>query len=866
MKFQFDKNQTHQLEAIQSVIDLFKTSRFNKSVFDFFAELNNSGLRDIVGGIGNVMMVSEDDLLSNLINVQKNNGLIFEKSTIALKKLSYIDEENNNKSIQTSFPNFSVEMETGTGKTYVYLRSIYELHKTYGFKKFVIVVPSVAIREGVVKSLNITRDHFREVYQHQPAEYKLYDSVRLNQLEHFFKSNDLQILVINIDSFAKDSNIINQLQETGVRPIEYIQWANPVVIIDEPQNMETNIRKKAIANLNPLFTLRYSATHKNAYNLVYKLDPVRAYDLGLVKQIEVDSVVSRPDDSGVFISVDSFKMAKQSLSVKITIFVNENSGVKKKQVLAKAGDDLFSLSKGCEVYKDGFVINELNAERKNIVFSNGTIVEKENDLGGLKDHILKEMIDATVENHLKKEYELLNRGIKVLSIFFIDKVNNYRTYDATGNTNKGKFALWLEESFAKWKNLSSYKNLFSYHSKDVHDGYFSQDKGMFRDTKEGKFNKADDETYKLIMRDKERLLNIDTPLRFIFSHSALREGWDNPNIFQICTLNETKSEIKKRQEIGRGLRLCVDQTGKRNFERSVNRLTIIANESYDNFCKSLQHEIEQDCGVKFNNRIKNVKKVEEVLLKNKQTEDDSFSSLWERVKHNTEYKFHYNTDELINNCVTALKRMADIKKTSILREKNTAVYRKDEYGNVIELSGKQTLSKETIVENTQYQIPDFVTYIQSKTELTRNTIIQIILKSNRVGEIFNNPQLFMDSVINIVNRELCQLTTHGIQYEYVSKDKYEMKLIESVEIKKYINRIVATKKKTKESDGVYRNSLNKELKKIPENEDSEDNYFCCVKIDDSFNIKTPIGSYHPEWAIVENDNTEKCKIYFTSGR
>jgi type III restriction enzyme len=381
-------------------------------------------------------------------------------------------------------------METGTGKTYVYLRTIYQLNKIYGFKKFVIVVPSVAIREGVLKSLQITFDHLQEIYENQPAEYKVYDSGRLTELGNFAKSNAVQILVINIDSFTKDANVINQTRESGIKPIEYIQKSNPIVIIDEPQNMETDIRKKAITKLNPLFTLRYSATHKNFYNLVYKLDPVKAYDLGLVKQIEVDSVIAKNDISGAFISVDSFKVAKQSIATKLTIFINESGGITKKQVTAKIGDDLFKLSKGCDVYKDSFVINEIDAENGFIEFSSGKMVYKGQAVGGLTDQILKEMIDATVENHFKKEKELRSEGIKVLSIFFIDRVANYRTYDEQGKPGKGKFSLWFEESFEKWKNMPAYIGLFNYNAEEVHNGYFSQDRGKLKDSKEGQVNQG----------------------------------------------------------------------------------------------------------------------------------------------------------------------------------------------------------------------------------------------------------------------------------------------------------------------------------------------------------------------------------------
>jgi type III restriction enzyme len=871
MKLQFDKNQSYQLDAIQSIVDLFEGQTLNNSDFEFsFSDTGKGSLQFTEFGVANNLVLNEEELLVNLNRTQTANDLSSDEISTGIEKLWYNDDADlkgivAGKTVVANFPNYSIEMETGTGKTYIYLRTIYQLNKVYGFKKFVIVVPSVAIREGVLKSLQITFEHFQEIYENQPVEYKMYHSGRLTELGNFAKSNAIQILVINIDSFTKDANVINQVRESGVKPIEYLQKSNPIVIIDEPQNMETDIRKKAITNLNPLFTLRYSATHKNLYNLVYKLDPVKAYDLGLVKQIEVDSVIAKNDSSGAFISVDSFKVAKQSITAKLTIFINENGAVAKKQVNAKIGDDLHILSKGWDIYKEGFVINALDADNGFIEFSSGNIVYKGQAVGGLADQILKEMVDATVENHFKKEKELRNKGIKVLSIFFIDRVANYRSYDEQSNAIKGKFAVWFEESFTKWQNMPAYKGLFSYTAEEVHNGYFSQDKGKLKDTKEGKSTKADDETFKLIMQDKERLLDIATPLRFIFSHSALREGWDNPNVFQICTLNETKSDIKKRQEIGRGLRLCVDQKGARNLDRAVNRLTVIANEAYDSFSKALQKEIEEDCGVQFEGRIKNARERKKVKLKDKWLEDELFKELWDKIKYKTEYKVDYNTSQLIANCAAALQAMPTIEKPVIYREKNIAKFIRDAKGNLIELGGEQKGSKEKIVKDVNYAIPDFVAYIQAKTELTRDTITQIILQSNRLKEIFNNPQLFMDNVVRIIKYEFDSIKISGIQYEKIAGQAYEMKLFEAAEIEQYVENIIAVKKKSKTLyNFIAIDSLNKPEKKFAKDCDSRDDILFYVKLPKTFQIKTPIGPYNPDWAVIKKEDDDETKIYFVA--
>lgn len=860
MKLQFDKNQQYQLEAIAAVVDLLEGQDLNTSDFEFSLSDHAAGsLQFTEAGVGNRLTIAPEQILTNLHTIQYKNGV--ERSE-QLEYLFYKDE--NGKTVTTDFGNYSIEMETGTGKTYVYLRSIYELNKVYGFKKFIIVVPSVAIREGVIKNLQITFDHFQEIYENVPASFEVYDSKKLVSLANFARSNTIQILVINIDSFTKDQNIINQVRERGVKPIEHLQATNPIVIVDEPQNMETDIRKKAIANLNPLFTLRYSATHTNLYNLLYKLDPVKAYDLGLVKQIEVDSVLSQFDSGGAFVSLDGFKLAKQSVSASITLLVNEKKGVVKKAVTAKTGDNLYLLSGGVEAYKDGYVINSIDSEEELIEFSSGNVLYKGQPQGGLTDEVQKEMIKATIENHFRKELQFNELGIKVLSVFFIDKVANYRSYDAAGNPQAGQFALWFEELFAEISRNPKYKNLYSHPVSDMHDGYFSQDKGKFKDSKEGKGNKADDEAYQLIMKDKERLLDMNTPLRFIFSHSALREGWDNPNVFQICTLNETKSEIKKRQEIGRGLRLCVDQTGERNLERSINRLTVIANESYEDFAKALQNEIEQDCGVKFEGRIKNARSRTKVELKKSWQLDQNFMDLWERIKHKTEYRVNYDTQELIKTAAEGVKNMPSIPKPQIQRIKTELEFVK-EAGVLQEVGGTIKSSKNREISDTKFDIPDFVGYIQSKTELTRDTISKIILNSGRLGDIFNNPQMFMDAVVRAIKVEFDRLKINGIKYEKIAGQSYEMKLFESLEIESYIENLISVKNQDKTLyNYILIDSLSSPERKFAEECESRDDILFYIKLPSWFVIKTPIGNYNPDWALIKREEGDETKIYFVA--
>ncbi|MBS1550580.1 MAG: DEAD/DEAH box helicase family protein, partial [Bacteroidetes bacterium] len=551
MKLHFDSNQDYQLKAIQSVIDLFEGQPLNKGDFEFSLSDNSSSLMLNENGFGNKLVISEGQISDNLKNVQKRNGIKTAQSPSPLGE-GFGERLKHGR-------NFSIEMETGTGKTYVYLRTIYELNKNYGFKKFVIVVPSIAIREGVLKNLEITHEHFQNIYDKIPLNFEVYDSRKVSSLRTFATSNNIQVLVLNIDSFAKDENVINKKNDklTGKKPVEFIRSSNPIVIVDEPQNMETEIRKKAIANLNPLCTLRYSATHTNLYNLIYRLDPVKAYDLGLVKQIEVDSIYTLHGNNQAFIKIENIKSTKTKVTAKLKIDFNADNEFKQKSISVKTGDDLYALSNNREIYKDGFIINNIDASSGTVEFSNGIILEEGQSQGGFTDEIMKYQIKKTIEEHLKKERNYKIHGIKVLSLFFIDRVANYRSYDDKGNIVQGKFAKWFEEIYKEEISKPAYKNLFPFEMKDLHNGYFAQDKaGHFKNTS-GE-TKDDDDTYQLIMKDKEKLLDSNVPLRFIFSHSALREGWDNPNVFQICTLNETKSEMKKRQEIGRGLRLAVN--------------------------------------------------------------------------------------------------------------------------------------------------------------------------------------------------------------------------------------------------------------------------------------------------------------------
>ncbi len=635
MKLKFDPSLDYQQDAISSVVNIFEGQLIAQSNFEISTTVDGAmKLSEL--GVGNNITLDNEQILTNVRKVQEANDI---------EKVSDLQGRE-----------FSIEMETGTGKTYVYLRSVFELSKNYGLKKFIIVVPGIAIREGVLKSITIMKDHFRAIYNNEPFNYFVYDSKKLGCVRKFAAGNQIQIMVINIQSFSKDVtdkdiaemtddelkklNIINRENEkmSGRRPIEFIQAANPIVIIDEPQSVDNTPKaRRAIANLNPVFTVRYSATHRNSYNLLYRLDPIRAYDLRLVKRIEVASVRSDGSFNDAYVKLLKTDNTN-GIRAQVEIHKEINGNITATKVTLKQGDDLYSKSGERENYAQGYIVQNIDCTPGDeyIEFNSGKFLTPGNEIGGLGDDIMKAQVRETVEQHLKKERALKGKGVKVLSLFFIDKVANYRMYNDDGTTTLGKIGQWFEEAYTDVSAKPMYKEFAAANVAKIHNGYFSQDKsGRSKDTS-GKT--ADDEdTYNLIMRDKERLLDPAEPLRFIFSHSALREGWDNPNVFQVCTLHESKSVEKKRQEIGRGLRLPVNEHGERVHDENVNRLTVIANESYENFARSLQNEFKEDFGIIFG-RIKKITFAKIPRANDDETTEplgqEESAKIWEELKVN----------------------------------------------------------------------------------------------------------------------------------------------------------------------------------------------------------------------------------------
>lgn len=600
MKLHFEPNLDYQLQAVEAVCDLFRGQEICRT--EFTVTMPTTKAMQIPGmesdlGIGNRLTLLDDELLKSLHDIQLRNGLP--------------------PSGNLASGDFTVEMETGTGKTYVYLRTIFELNKRYGFAKFVIVVPSVAIKEGVYKTLQITEEHFKGLYAGVPFDYFLYDSSKPGPVRNFATSSQIQIMVVTVGAINKKevNNLYKESEKTGgEKPIDLIKSTRPILVVDEPQSVDGGLSgagKSALDAMNPLCTLRYSATHVDRHHMVYRLDAVDAHDKGLVKQIEVAAATVEAAFNKPYVRLLKVENKRGTISALVELDKLTASGVKRKELAVQDGDNLEMVT-GRAIYADcavGEIRVEKGKEFMELRFPGGEQFLKPGEAYGDVDGLAvqRQMIRRTIREHLDKELRLRPQGIKVLSLFFIDEVARYRSYDADGNSVKGEYARIFEEEYRRAARLPDYQTLFgevdlTHAAEEVHNGYFSIDKkGGWTNTAENNQGNREsaERAYSLIMKEKEKLLSLDTPLKFIFSHSALKEGWDNPNVFQICALREMGTERERRQTIGRGLRLCVNQQGQRLRGFAVNTLTVIATESYEQFAENLQKEIEQETGIRF---------------------------------------------------------------------------------------------------------------------------------------------------------------------------------------------------------------------------------------------------------------------------
>ena len=621
----------YQLAATQAVVNCFvgqsksdgnrymldkgKRKANNSLQIDFINDQQGETSTDIA--FGNAPIQDMVRVLSNVQEQQLVAGLVRSETLV-------VDDNGKGKNLTSSQLNLNIEMETGTGKTYCYIRTMFELNKQYGWSKFIIVVPSIAIREGVYKSLEMMADHFHQIYQ-KKARFFIYDSKALHHLESFSADGGINVMVINVQAFnatGKDARrIYEELDEfQSRRPIDVISKNKPILILDEPQKMQADKTLQSLANFKPLFILRYSATHKRDYNLIYRLDALDAYNQKLVKKITVKGIeVQGLTGTNGYLYLQSIELSKQAPVAYLELEVKTKNGFSRKIRKVKKGDDLYVLSNNSTQYSDRYVITDINGLNNTVEFANGLTLGVLEAYGSVDEKLKRTIqIRETIRSHLQKEQELFAKGIKVLSLFFIDEVAKYRQYDENNNVIDGEYVeifkqqyeQVVDEFIEKYLEDSPYiQHLKNIDVNKTHNGYFSIDKKSKHlvdpDMKDKNSESApisnDSDAYDLILKDKERLLSFDEPTRFIFSHSALREGWDNPNVFTICTLKHSDNTISRRQEVGRGLRLAVNKDGERmdairfgensQVIHQINNLTVVTDESYKDFVTNLQKEM-----------------------------------------------------------------------------------------------------------------------------------------------------------------------------------------------------------------------------------------------------------------------------------
>lgn len=954
MKIEFNKL-AYQDDAINSSTELFLGQEVSLGQFTIDNNKRDNNQTELWdSGLGTSNHIRwDDDLLNQAIQrIQLHNGITPTK-------------------LNSKYPQFNIEMETGTGKTFVYFKTILELNKQYGFTKFVIVVPSIAIKEGVMSTYRSTKKYFKNNYSGVVYNANTYDGSSLQYVRDFALNTDIEIMVINIQSFTKGideqdeskKNIIyrKDIEDfRGTSAIDLIANTNPIVMIDEPQStVSTGKQRRALDNLNPLSVFRYSATHKDtSYPMIYRLGPVESYEQELVKQIQVSSVQVDMDGNQKYIKLIKIENNTRTVRAQVEVYTASDD---KKKLWLTVNDSIAQMS-GNHNYDAFGVITDISARKgaEFIEFSGEPAFISMSDATIEDEMVQRVQLREMIREHLNRELQLNVKGIKVLSLVFLDKVRNYREYDEDGVPSLGKYAKIFEEEYKDLIQTDKFKNL---RDKDVpvgqvHNGYFSTDgkKTNAKLTNTTGSSAKDESTYDMIMKNKEGLLTFydsikgDSYLgsdahkvRFIFSHSALKEGWDNPNIFQIATLVETKNELTKRQKIGRGLRIAVNQEGKRVMGRDVNTLTVFANESYKEFASGLQHEYEQD-GVQFGvfesdtfgriviektddfsqNKIlgidKSTKLVEhfksmkyldkknhgtQSLLKaikddtldipeefesskdqiveiiqhkmklvkeivkdsrerknvevNNSALNTEFNILWDKIKHKTTFNVEINDEMFVILAAAKMKDKISVKKTKYIRSSGKFI--NSEGG----IDTKDVGYREYSLKETKYDLPDIVGELKDATNLPRKTIIAILKKYADVTKFKRNPKIFIAQAARAINLVKDEQMVAGIHYIPID-DEYSQTLITKADVSGYIgpDGNIEEAKSDKTPFDFFPVDSNVERKFIQDalRDDSVD-YF--IKLPSEFKIRTPLGTYNPDWAVARQDENQDGKqLYFVA--
>ncbi|RLA82952.1 MAG: restriction endonuclease subunit R [Epsilonproteobacteria bacterium] len=962
------KTQDYQTNAVNSIVDCFE------------GQVKSSGIKyrvdpgtikeehqrqssieefEVPEGVKNAdFTLTANQILENIQDVQQSQNLP-------------ISDEL--KATSVSKVNLEIEMETGTGKTYVYIKTMLELNEKYGWNKFIIVVPSIAIREGVYQTFELTREHFKEQYSKEIRPF-IYNSKSLHEIESYSTDANINVMIINVQAFnargADARKIFRELDSFGSRrPIDMIKSNRPILIIDEPQKIDGDLKKesksyKSLIEFNPLMILSYSATHKKIRNKVHRLDALDAYNQKLVKKISVRGIsVKGLSGNSAYTYLQDIEVSKSKPPIaKLEIEIKQKSSISKKMRNVIVGDNLYDMSEQLEQYKNNYVVSEIDPITNKLTFANGDICDCGVANGDVNEDTLRRLqIKETIKIHLEKEQVLFQKGIKVLSLFFIDEVAKYRVY-SEDETSHGEYAQYFEDEYKNAINelgtvlTPEYqKYLNDIDVKDTHNGYFSKDKkgkmvdSKIKSTGEMKGQSDDIDAYDLILKDKKRLLSFQEPTRFIFSHSALREGWDNPNVFVICTLKHSDNTISRRQEVGRGMRISVDMHGNRMDNpatvHQTNILTVVANESYKDFVTGLQQDISETLSSRpiqaneeyFHGKVLDTKdgkiKVDDkmaraiykYLLKNDYIDDDDqisdeyhqakkdetlaklpteledmtkeiialvdtvfsakslegmigndreekinplndnfskkeFQELWANINKKAIYTVHYNSKELIINCVGVLDNELKVNKLKYVveaGEQNTSISYNDMKNNDgFSITENETHYGKNVIKSTVKY--DLIGKITESTKLTRATVGQIL---KRISEkTFNqykiNPEDFIQRVSTLINEQKATTVINHLTYDKISEE-YSSDIFMDEKPKESFSKAMKMDKHI--YDYVFTDS-NIE-KKFATNLDTSKEVIVYAKLPRSFFIPTPVGDYNPDWAIAfEKDKVKH--IYF----
>ncbi|MGY0196414.1 restriction endonuclease [Leptothrix sp. BB-4] len=902
MKLHFDPDLPHQQAAIEAVCDLFRGQEVSRHEFSVLAGAQAGAQQALVdaelGGIGNRLVLDDAAILANLQAVQQRHGLpVSERLT----------------------PDFTVEMETGTGKTYVYLRTMFELQRRHGHSKFVIVVPSVAIREGVFKTLQVTREHFESLYPGAKGyAFFTYDAARLGQVRQFATSAQLQVMVISVGAINKfgdaeaaeaeehdealrrerSRNVMYRSSEKtgGERPIDLVRATRPIVIVDEPQSVDGGIDgrgRQALARMAPLCTLRYSATHVDTHNPVYRLDAVEAFERRLVKQIEVASASVEQAHNRPHVRL--LRIARRGAQIVASVeldLLGKAGHVLRQTVSVQDGDDLQRVTQR-ELYA-GLRIGALrigvagsgtgstrqpaqDALLELQVPGNVVHLREGEEHGGIDPLVLaRQMIRRTIREHLVKQRRLRPLGVKVLSLFFVDAVARYRLHDEHGEPQPGPYATIFEEEYGRWAQHPDFVDLFDKADehghpgrpevREIHAGYFSVDRRrvgsrmveLARDTSGS--SAADDDTYQLIMRDKEKLLGFASPLAFIFSHSALKEGWDNPNVFQICQFSTRQTDRWRRQTIGRGLRLCVDQSGARVRGAEVNTLTVIAHEGYRAFADALQKEFEAEGhafgGPRRQVEIRDADDRRPVPVRRAVLDSPEFKALWERIKHKTTYRVAFDPQRLVEACIDAVRRAAPIGRAR-LHWRQAGLLIGASGVEADERGGAELLA----LDEAGLALPDLLTDLQDRTQLTRRSLARILVDSGRLDDFRRNPQRYIETVADAINRCKRLALVDGIRYQRLGDEAYyAQELFEQHELSGYMSDMLCDTRRSVHEHVLVDSEVERAFAAQLERNDAIRVY---AKLPKWFQVPTPLGAYNPDWAVLVN-TPDGERLYFVA--